>query len=89
MMLREKVASDGAARRAKVMDHQRAWQEAAPAVDPSQWPQCRLLLDCMSPEVLERSASMTHFGVDAEAHEHPPWTHAGAHRLALRYARRS
>ncbi len=56
--LREKVASL-APRAARVMDHQRAWKEAAPAVDPSQ-SVMQLLMDCMSPES-STEVTMMHF----------------------------
>jgi hypothetical protein len=44
---------------AKVMDHKRAWQEAAPAVDPTTWPQ-QMLLHCMEPKS-SKEASITHW----------------------------
>jgi hypothetical protein len=57
-MLREKVA-EMAPRAGKVMDHKRAWQEAAPAVDPATWPQ-QMLLHCMEPKS-SNEASITHW----------------------------
>lgn len=57
-MLREKVA-EMAPRAGKVMDHKRAWQEAAPAVDPATWPQ-QMLLHCMEPQS-SKEASITHW----------------------------
>ncbi len=57
-MLREKVAGI-LPRASRVMDHKRAWFEAAPAVDPALWPQ-QVLLDCMEPES-SYEASITHW----------------------------
>jgi hypothetical protein len=57
-MLREKVA-ELTPRASRVMDHKKAWQEAAPAVDPTTWPQ-QLLLHCMEPES-SKEASITHW----------------------------
>lgn len=57
-MLREKVAAL-TPRASRVMDHKKAWMEAAPAVDPSAWPQ-EVLLHCMEPES-SKEASITHW----------------------------
>ncbi|MDZ4403818.1 hypothetical protein [Prosthecobacter sp.] len=57
-MLREKVA-ELTPRSSRVMDHKKAWQEAAPAVDPTTWPQ-QMLLHCMEPES-SKEASITHW----------------------------
>lgn len=57
-MLREKVA-EMSPRAAQVMDHKKAWLEAAPAVDPTTWPQ-EMLLHCMQPPV-SKEASITHW----------------------------
>lgn len=57
-MLREKVA-ELTPRASRVMDHKRAWMEAAPAVDPSTWPQ-QVLLHCMEPES-SKEALLTHW----------------------------
>lgn len=57
-MLREKVA-EMSPRAAQVMDHRKAWLEAAPAVDPSTWPQ-QMLLHCMEPPA-SSEASITHW----------------------------
>ncbi|MBE2281922.1 MAG: hypothetical protein IAE77_00515 [Prosthecobacter sp.] len=57
-MLREKVA-ELMPRASRVMDHKRAWMEAAPAVDPTTWPQ-RMLLHCMEPES-SKEALLTHW----------------------------
>ncbi len=57
-MLREKVAILSP-RAERVMDHKKAWQEAAPAVDPATWPQ-QVLLHCMEPES-SKEASITHW----------------------------
>lgn len=57
-MLREKVA-EMTPRAAQVMDHKNAWQEAAPAVDPSTFPQ-QMLLHCMEPPS-SKEASITHW----------------------------
>lgn len=57
-MLREKVASLSP-RASRVMDHKKAWREAAPAVDPTTWPQ-EVLLHCMKPES-SKEASITHW----------------------------
>lgn len=57
-MLRDKVAGI-MPRASRVMDHKRAWFEAAPAVDPSVWPQ-QVLLDCMEPES-SSEVSITHW----------------------------
>jgi hypothetical protein len=57
-MLREKVA-DLMPRASRVMDHKKAWLEAAPAVDPAVWPQ-QVLLHCMEPEA-SKEASITHW----------------------------
>jgi len=57
-MLREKVAVL-TPRSSRVMDHKKSWQEAAPAVDPSTWPQ-QLLLHCMGPDS-SKKASITHW----------------------------
>lgn len=57
-MLREKVAGL-MPRASRVMDHKRAWLEAAPAVDPAVWPQ-QVLLHCMAPES-STEASITHW----------------------------
>jgi len=56
--LRDKAA-DLMPRASRVMDHKRAWVEASPAVDPTQWPQ-QVLLHCMEPEV-SKEASITHW----------------------------
>jgi hypothetical protein len=57
-MLREKVANL-TPRASRVMDHKKAWHEAAPAVDPSTWPQ-QILLHCMEPES-SKETSITHW----------------------------
>lgn len=57
-MLRAKVA-DLMPRASRVMEHKRAWLEAAPAVDPSTWPQ-QVLLQCMEPNS-SKEASITHW----------------------------
>ncbi len=57
-MLREKVAGMSP-RASQVMDHKRAWQEAAPAVDPATWAQ-QMLLHCMGPAA-STEASITHW----------------------------
>lgn len=57
-MLREKVAAL-TPRASRVMDHKKAWHEAAPAVDPTTWPQ-QILLHCMEPES-SRETSITHW----------------------------
>lgn len=57
-MLREKVA-ELMPRASRVMDHKRAWMEAAPAVDPTTWPQ-QMLLHCMEPES-SKEALLTHW----------------------------
>lgn len=57
-MLRDKVAGLSP-HESQVMDNKKAWQEAAPAVDPSTWPQ-QLLLHCMEPES-SSEASITHW----------------------------
>lgn len=57
-MLRTKVA-DLMPRASRVMDHKRAWLEAAPAVDPSTWPQ-QVLLQCMEP-ASSKEVSITHW----------------------------
>lgn len=57
-MLREKVA-ELTPRSSRVMDHKKAWQETAPAVDPTTWPQ-QLLLHCMEPRS-SKEASITHW----------------------------
>jgi hypothetical protein len=57
-MLREKVA-ELMPRASRVMDHKRAWMEAAPAVDPTTWPQ-QVLLHCMEPES-SKEALLTHW----------------------------
>lgn len=57
-MLRAKVA-DLMPRASQVMEHKRAWLEAAPAVDPSTWPQ-QVLLQCMEPNS-SKEASITHW----------------------------
>ena len=57
-MLREKVANL-TPRASRVMDHKKAWHEAAPAVDPTSWPQ-QILLHCMEPES-SKEASITHW----------------------------
>ena len=57
-MLREKVA-ELTPRASRVMDHKQAWQEAAPAVDPTTWPQ-EMLLHCLEPES-SKEASITHW----------------------------
>ena len=57
-MLREKV-SELSPRASQVMDHQKAWLEAAPAVDPSTWPQ-QMLLHCMQPST-SSEVSITHW----------------------------
>jgi len=57
-MLREKVAVL-MPRASRVMDHKRAWMEAAPAVDPSTWPQ-QVLLHCMEPDS-SKEALLTHW----------------------------
>ena len=56
--LREQVANL-TPRAARVMDHQRAWKEAAPAVDPSQ-SVMQLLMNCMSPPS-STEVTMMHF----------------------------
>lgn len=57
-MLREKVA-EMSPRASQVMDHQKAWLEASPAVDPATWPQ-EMLLHTMQPPV-SKEASITHW----------------------------
>ena len=57
-LLRDKVASL-TPRASRVMDHKKAWHEAAPAVDPTIWPQ-QILLHCMEPES-SKEASITHW----------------------------
>ncbi|MDB6006460.1 MAG: hypothetical protein JWR15_3447 [Prosthecobacter sp.] len=57
-LLREKVANL-TPRASRVMDHKKAWHEAAPAVDPTTWPQ-QTLLHCMEPES-SKEASITHW----------------------------
>ncbi len=57
-LLREKVANL-TPRASRVMDHKKAWHEAAPAVDPTTWPQ-QFLLHCMEPES-SKEASITHW----------------------------
>lgn len=57
-MLREKVAVL-TPRSSRVMDHKKAWQEAAPAVDPTVWPQ-QVLLHLMEPES-SKEVSITHW----------------------------
>lgn len=57
-MLREKVAGL-TPRASRVMDHKKAWHEAAPAVDATSWPQ-QILLHCMEPES-SKEASITHW----------------------------
>jgi len=57
-MLREKVA-ELTPRASRVMDHKRAWMEAAPAVDPTTWPQ-QILLHCMEPQS-SKEALLTHW----------------------------
>lgn len=57
-MLREKVAML-TPRASKVMDHKKAWQEAAPAADPSVWPQ-QVLLHLMEPPS-SKEVSITHW----------------------------
>lgn len=57
-MLREKVAVL-TPRASRVMDHKKAWLEAAPAVDPSSWPQ-QMLLHSMEPAA-SSEASITHW----------------------------
>lgn len=57
-MLRDKVTAL-MPRASRVMDHKRAWMEAAPAVDPSTWPQ-QVLLHCMEPES-SKEALFTHW----------------------------
>lgn len=57
-MLREKVAAL-MPRASRVMDHKRAWTEAAPAVDPSTWPQ-QILMHCMQP-ASSKEALLTHW----------------------------
>ena len=56
--LREKVA-EIVPQASQVMEHKRAWMEAAPAVDPTTWPQ-QMLLHCMAPES-SKEASITHW----------------------------
>ncbi|WP_395752041.1 hypothetical protein [Prosthecobacter sp.] len=57
-LLREKVAGL-TPRASRVMDHKKAWNEAAPAVDPRTWPQ-QMLLHFMEPES-SKEASITHW----------------------------
>ena len=57
-LLREKVANL-TPRASRVMDHKKAWREAAPAVDPTSCPQ-QILLHCMEPES-SKEASITHW----------------------------
>lgn len=57
-MLREKVA-EMSPRASQVMDHKNAWHEAAPAVDPTTWPQ-QMLLHCMEP-ASSSEVSITHW----------------------------
>ncbi|WP_395737775.1 hypothetical protein [Prosthecobacter sp.] len=57
-LLREKVAGL-TPRASRVMDHKKAWNEAAPAVDPGTWPQ-QMLLHFMEPES-SKEASITHW----------------------------
>lgn len=56
--LRSRIA-DLSPRAAQVEDHQRSWNEAAPAVDPSTFPM-QILLNCMEPGV-SHDVSLTHF----------------------------
>ncbi len=56
--LRDKVATL-TPRASRVMDHKKAWFEAAPAVDPTTWPQ-QVLLHCMESEA-SKEASITHW----------------------------
>lgn len=56
--LREKVA-EITPRAARVMEHKKAWLEAAPAVDPTTWPQ-EVLLRCMEPES-SKEVCITHW----------------------------
>jgi hypothetical protein len=57
-LLREKVAGL-TPRASRVMDQKKAWNEAAPAVDPRTWPQ-QMLLHFMEPES-SKEASITHW----------------------------
>ncbi len=57
-LLREKVAVL-TPRASRVMDHKKAWQEVAPAVDPTTWPQ-QILLHLMEPES-SKEVSITHW----------------------------
>jgi hypothetical protein len=49
---------------AKVQDHQRSWDEVAPAVDPKRFPM-QVLLHCMAPSSAPEVA-ITHFQCTAE-----------------------
>jgi hypothetical protein len=57
-LLREKVAVL-TPRASRVMDHKKAWQEVAPAVDPTTWPQ-QILLHLMEPES-SKEVSIAHW----------------------------
>jgi hypothetical protein len=59
---RNKLRSEVAAlmpRASRVAEHRRMWNEAAPAVDPTTWPQ-QMLLHCMESEASKES-SITHW----------------------------